>query len=41
MIANAITLLRRGAAGVVPVIEYIWNLIQTQWELRDTNWEDE
>jgi len=32
---------RSGGIPIVPVIQYIWNLIETQWELRDTNWEDE
>ena len=32
--------MKRTGAAVVPVIQYIWNLIETQWEVRDTNWED-
>ena len=40
MIANAISLLQRGSSAIIPVIEYIWNLIDTNWELRDTNWDD-
>lgn len=40
MIVNAITLLRRTAATIAPIIQDIWDLINTNWEARDTNWED-
>lgn len=41
MIANLITITKRvGAAAIIPII-YVWNLIETLWENRDTNWEDE
>lgn len=41
MIANLITITRTlGKAAISPIV-YIWNLIETLWENRDTNWEDE
>lgn len=41
MIANLISITRiLGKAAVTPII-YIWNLIETLWENRDTNWEEE
>ena len=40
MIANVISVVRTIGKAVVPVIQYIWNLIETQWEVRDANWED-
>lgn len=41
MIANIIAITRTiGKVAVTPII-YIWNLIETLWEARDTNWEDE
>ncbi len=41
MIANLITITRRlGGAAIVPIVS-LWNLIETLWENRDTNWEDE
>jgi len=39
MIANLITITR--SVGKAIGIIYIWNLIETLWENRDTNWEDE
>ena len=41
MIANIISITRRvGKIAVTPII-YIWQNIETLWEARDTNWEDE
>ena len=40
MIANLISITRTiGKAAIAPVV-YIWNLIDTLWEARDTNWEE-
>ena len=39
MIANAITILRKGASVITPIIEKIWDLVNTNWELDNDNWE--
>jgi len=41
MIANIISITRTVVRAAGQVIVYIWNLIETQWQLRETNWEDE
>lgn len=41
MIANLISITTRVANAAIQPIVYIWNLIDTLWEARDTNWEDE
>jgi len=41
MIANIIAITRTvGRIGIIPIV-FIWNLIETVWEARDTNWEDD
>lgn len=39
MIANFISILQKGAAAIAPIIDLIWNLVNTNWEAEDTNWE--
>ena len=41
MIANLITIMRRTGDAIIPVIQSIWNLVETLWENRDSNWEDD
>jgi len=41
MIANIIAITRNvGQIAIIPIV-FIWNLIETVWEARDTNWEDD
>ena len=41
MIANIIAITSTVIQGAGEVIVFIWNLIETQWQNRETNWEDE
>jgi len=41
MIANIISITRTVGKAAGEVIVFIWNLIETQWQNRETNWEDE
>jgi len=41
MIANLISITTRAAKAAIQPIVNVWNLIETLWEARDANWEDE
>tara|TARA_R110000772_G_scaffold77311_2_gene166602 strand:+ start:2719 stop:2844 length:126 start_codon:yes stop_codon:yes gene_type:complete len=40
MIANLITILKRtGGTIIPPMLDLIWSIVETNWEVEDENWE--